>query len=182
MSPAPLLYEYDSTAFSRWLVLDRDGTINQDSGYTHAPSELTILPGVISTLAELNAGGWGLLIASNQAGLARGLFTVAQMEDFNQALIDQLAAVGILISGIAVCPHHPDGSVPEWSGICQCRKPETGLFDTLAKSYGLDLERTMFVGNSQIDREAAERAGMLFMWGRNAQDWAEILESFRATA
>lgn len=177
MTAGPLLYRYDYAQADRWLLLDRDGTLNRDPGYVHAVRDLALLPGVLGALLALRDAGWGFAIASNQAGLAKGRFTVGQMETFNDALISLLAAHGLVVSGLAVCPHHPHGSVSVWTGPCPCRKPEPGLLLALSAQHGFSAHDAVFVGDKAVDREAAERAGFRFSWGRDENDWANLLLS-----
>ena len=174
MTPGPLLYRYDDRVAPRWLILDRDRTLNEDPGYVHQVDHLQLLPGVVSTLQALSRDGWGFAVASNQSGLARGYFSQADMEAFNEALVRRLANDGVAISGLAACPHLPDGTVSTWAVECRCRKPEPGLFHALARQHGFRLEHAVFVGDKRIDQEAAARVDLTFFWGRDENDWAAL--------
>lgn len=173
-APGPLLYRLDERKAQRWLVLDRDGTITRDQGYTHRPEDLEILPGVVPALRGLVEAGWGLAIATNQGGIARGLFTVTDMEAFHTALVTRLAAEQVPISGVAACPHHPAGSLIQWATPCECRKPRPGMIRALAQQHRFEAGEGAFVGNSETDQQAAIQAGVPFLWGRDQNDWVRV--------
>jgi len=123
------------------VFLDRDGTINEDSGYLADPSEVRLLPGVGQALRLLRRGGFHLVVISNQSGIARGLFTEATL------------------SGVYYCPHHPEGSFP-YRQTCSCRKPQGGLIERAAREHGIDVNRSYVVGDQLVDIELAHQAGM----------------------
>ena len=104
------------------VILDRDGTINQDSpDYVKTPDEWVPLPGAIDAIARLNHAGWHVVIASNQSGLGRGLFDVSTLNAMHTKMHGLLAAAGGRVDAVFYCPHSP-------SDACLCRKPEPGLF------------------------------------------------------
>jgi len=175
MTASPLLYRYDQWDASRWLIIDRDRTLNRDPGYVHQVQHLEIMPGVVEALQALALKGWAFSVASNQSGLARGYFSLTDMEEFNQALVSRLANYGVIISGLAACPHLPDGIVSEWAVECQCRKPEPGMFHALASQHGFSLSDAAAVGDKMIDQKAANQVGLTFFWGRDEKDWAALV-------
>lgn len=179
MTAEPLLYRFDDRVAERWLILDRDQTLNEDPGYVHQVDHLRLLPGVEGALQALAEDGWAFAVASNQSGLARGYFSQADMEEFNHALVARIASSGVTISGLAACPHLPDGTIPKWAMKCQCRKPEPGLFHALARQHDFDLADAVFVGDKAIDQEAAARAGLPFFWGRDENDWVTLVTKIR---
>lgn len=137
----------------RLIILDRDGTINEDSAeFVKSPSEWRPLPGALEAIARLNHAGWHVVVATNQSGLGRGLFDVASLNAMHAKMHSMLAAVGGRIDGIFYCPHAPDEG-------CRCRKPEPGLFEQIAERYGMELTGVPAVGDSQRDLVAAVAAG-----------------------
>ena len=137
----------------RLVILDRDGTINEDSAeFVKSPSEWQPLPGALEAVARLNHAGWHVVVATNQSGLGRGLFDVASLNAMHAKMHSMLAAVGGRIDGIFYCPHGPDEG-------CHCRKPEPGLYEQIAERYGLELDDVPAVGDSQRDLVAAVNAG-----------------------
>lgn len=137
----------------RLVILDRDGTINEDSAeFVKSPSEWQPLPGALEAIARLNHAGWHVVVATNQSGLGRGLFDMASLNAMHAKMHSMLAAVGGRVDGIFYCPHAPDEG-------CHCRKPEPGLFEQIAERYGVELDGVPAVGDSQRDLVAAVSAG-----------------------
>ncbi|WP_198674815.1 D-glycero-beta-D-manno-heptose 1,7-bisphosphate 7-phosphatase [Rhodoferax ferrireducens] len=147
------------------VILDRDGTINEDSDdYVKSPEEWAPLPGALEAIARLNHSGWHVVIASNQSGLGRGLFDVSTLNAMHAKMNKLLAAVGGRVDAIFYCPHAPDDG-------CRCRKPEPGLFEQIGERYGLDLHDVPMVGDSARDVLAGLAAGCephLVLTGRGA--------------
>jgi D-glycero-D-manno-heptose 1,7-bisphosphate phosphatase len=135
------------------VILDRDGTINQDSDdYVKAPEEWRPLPGALEAIAKLNHAGWHVVVATNQSGLGRGLFDVAALNAMHAKLHTMLAAVGGRVDAIFYCPHTPDDN-------CRCRKPEPGLFEQIGERYGIDLKGVPVVGDTVRDLVAGTAVG-----------------------
>lgn len=135
------------------VILDRDGTINEDSAeYIKSPSEWQPLPGALEAIARLNHAGWQVVVATNQSGLGRGLFDMAALNAMHAKMNALLAAVGGRVDAIFFCPHAPDEG-------CRCRKPEPGLFEQIGERYGADLIGVPAVGDSPRDLAAAMAAG-----------------------
>lgn len=158
------------------VILDRDGTINEDSAeFVKSPEEWTPLAGALEAIARLNHAGWHVVIASNQSGLGRGLFDVASINAMHAKMHRLLAAVGGRVDAVFYCPHAP-------SEDCHCRKPEPGLFEQIAERYGIDLKGVPSVGDTARDVLASVTAGCephLVLTGKSAGLRADKLpESF----
>lgn len=135
------------------VILDRDGTINEDSDeFVKTPEEWQPLPGALEAIARLNHAGWHVVVASNQSGLGRGLFDVSMLNAMHAKMNRLLAAVGGRVDAIFYCPHSPDEG-------CRCRKPEPGLYEQIAERYGIDLRQVPVVGDSARDVLAAVASG-----------------------
>ena len=135
------------------VILDRDGTINQDSDdYIKSPEEWLPLPGALEAIARLNHAGWHVVIASNQSGLGRGLFDLATLNAMHTKMHKMLGAVGGRVDAVFYCPHTPEEG-------CHCRKPLPGLFEQIGDRYSLDLAAVPAVGDSLRDVQAAASAG-----------------------
>jgi D-glycero-D-manno-heptose 1,7-bisphosphate phosphatase len=138
----------------RVLVLDRDGVINEDSDdYIKGPEEWQPIPGSIEAIARLCHGGYRICVASNQSGIARGLFGLGRLNAMHQKLRELLAKQGGQVELIAFCPHSP-------ADHCLCRKPRPGLLLEIGSRLGIPLSGIPFVGDSIVDVEAARAAGM----------------------
>ena len=135
------------------VILDRDGTINADSDeYIKSAAEWVPLPGAIEAIARLNHAGWHVVVASNQAGLGRGLFDVAALNAMNAKMHKLLAAQGGRVDAVFYCPHTPDDA-------CSCRKPLPGLFEQIGERYGVDLQGVAACGDNLEHLIAAQAAG-----------------------
>ncbi len=135
------------------VILDRDGVINRDSdAFVKSPAEWLPLPGSIDAIAALSGAGFTVTVASNQSGLARGLFDRAALHAMHRKLRRLVDAAGGRVDRIVVCPHGPDDG-------CSCRKPRPGLLLRLARHYGIRLDGVPVIGDSTRDLEAALAAG-----------------------
>lgn len=134
------------------VFLDRDGTMNRNTGYVKTPKELELFPGVVEAVARLNRAGARVVLTTNQSGIARGLLTTAALESIHARLRALLEAGGASLDAIYYCPHHPEEA-------CSCRKPQTGLVDRSVAELGLDPSRAYVVGDQNRDVELARRIG-----------------------
>lgn len=134
------------------IFLDRDGTLNPDPGYIRSPDQFELFPGVADALAGLKQAGAQLIVITNQSGIGRGLFTVADLERIHEKMRALLRAAGVLLDAIYFCPHHPDDA-------CGCRKPETGMIDQAVRERQVDLSRSYFIGDHARDMQLAGRIG-----------------------
>ena len=133
----------------RLVILDRDGVINRDSSeFVKSADEWIPLDGSIEAIARLSQAGFRVAIASNQSGLARGLFDTSALSDMHEKLRDLVADAGGRIDHIAICPHGPDAN-------CNCRKPKPGLLHQIGAQLNEALENTPVIGDSLRDLQAA---------------------------
>jgi len=135
------------------IILDRDGVINEDSDdYIKSPEEFIPIPGSLEAIARLNHAGYKVLIATNQSGIARGLFDMDTLNQIHDKLKNLLNAFGGRIDGIFFCPHGPEAQ-------CHCRKPQPGLYEEIAQRLDTDLTDVPAVGDSLRDLQAAQQVG-----------------------
>jgi D-glycero-D-manno-heptose 1,7-bisphosphate phosphatase len=136
-----------------FIILDRDGVINFDSDfYIKSPAEWEPIPGSLAAIAQLNRAGFQVIVASNQSGIARGLYDVDMLHKIHEKFFHLLNDVGGKVTEIFFCPHHPDEG-------CLCRKPNPGMLQKIAEKYSLHLADIYFIGDSIADMRAAEQAG-----------------------
>lgn len=148
-----------ATMSHRALFLDRDGTLVHASHYPSHPEQLHLYDGIGPLLQTLQQHyGFRLIIITNQAGIARGYFTEADLQLMHDSLTDKLTALGVHVDGIYHCPHHPEGVIEGLSISCECRKPQPGMLLRAAYELNLDLEHSWFVGDILDDVEAGNRA------------------------
>ena len=139
----------------RYVILDRDGTINVDSDlFIKSPDEWLPLAGSLEAIALLNSHGFKVVVITNQSGVGRGLFDPAALDAMHDKMRSMAAAVGGHIEAIYSCTHGPDDN-------CDCRKPKPGLFEAFAKDKHVDLKNVYAIGDSYRDIEASQAAGAL---------------------
>lgn len=139
------------------IILDRDGVINEDSeDYIKSPEEWQPIPGSLEAVAQLNQAGYTIAIATNQSGIARGLYNEQILQAIHEKMQSALASIGGAVDHIFYCPHSP------WDD-CGCRKPKPGLFEQIRKYYGLPLWHVPAVGDSLRDCQAAKQMGCRVM-------------------
>ena len=135
------------------VILDRDGTINHDSDqYIKSPAEWKPIPGSMEAIARLTQRGWRCVVATNQSGIARGLFDMATLNAIHTEMHRAVAQAGGRIEAIFFCPHAADSN-------CECRKPKPGLLREIASRFDVELKSVPMIGDSLRDVEAAAAAG-----------------------
>lgn len=143
----------------RAIFLDRDGTLVHPRHYPSRPQDLRLYDDIGPELRALRRMGFFLVVITNQSGLARGLFTVADLDRMHAHLRERLAAQGVWLDAIYYCPHHPDGVIPELARRCDCRKPAPGMLLRAADELPLSLADSWLVGDILDDVDAGHRAG-----------------------
>jgi D-glycero-D-manno-heptose 1,7-bisphosphate phosphatase len=135
------------------IVLDRDGTINQDrDDYVKSPEEWVPIPGALEAIARLNHAGWHTVVATNQSGIGRGLFDMATLNAMHLKMHQALAKHGGRIDAVFFCPHAPEEG-------CSCRKPMPGLIQQIHERYGVEAADVPVVGDVLRDLQAGAAAG-----------------------
>src|SRR5262245_50252464 len=117
------------------VILDRDGTLVVDRGYTYRIEDFAWVKGADAALRRLNRSGIPVFIATNQGGIGLGLFTEVAMQQFHSHLCAEAVRSGGKITDIAFCPHHPDATAPAYRTPCRCRKPAPGMILDLAEKW-----------------------------------------------
>ena len=143
----------------RAVVLDRDGTLIKEAGYLDRLERLELFPFTIDAVRMLNRAGYAVIVATNQSGVARGLFDESFVASTHDRLGSMLETGGARIDRWYYCPHHPEGIVDEYRQDCDCRKPRPGMLRHAAKIMDLDLSRSFGVGDKWHDVQAAAAAG-----------------------
>ncbi len=136
----------------RFVLVDRDGTLLEDTGFPHRIADYRPLPGAVEGLRLLQEAGLGIAIVTNQSGIGRGIFSEEDFQRFQAHFIQDFAAHGVRIEATYFCPHAPDAG-------CDCRKPATGLLERARRELDIDLEQSWVVGDRPEDMECARRAG-----------------------
>lgn len=137
----------------KFIILDRDGVINQDSDlFIKSPDEWIALPGSLEAIARLNEANYRVVVATNQSGIGRGLFDMNTFNAINDKMTKALVQVGGRLDAIFFCPHSSDST-------CECRKPKPGMFREIGQRFNVDLNGVPCVGDSLRDLQAGAAVG-----------------------
>lgn len=154
-----------------YVFLDRDGTINKEVGYLRRTEDFRLEEGCAEGLLLLQEKGYGLIVVTNQSGVARGYFTIEQVHRIHRYMKQILSGYGVRIEKIYVCPHGPDEG-------CTCRKPETGLFERAIRECRVDVERSYVVGDRLRDILPAKKLrckyGALLTGSGRQEDFSQL--------
>ena len=152
-------------------LLDRDGTINVERHYLSRPDDVALLPGAAVGLKKIQALGLGLVVVTNQSGLARGYFNCEDLDAIHERLFDLLAAQGVEIDGVYLCPHHPDDH-------CSCRKPRPGLVKRAAEDFGFNPRNAFVIGDNRSDVALGQAVGASTILVRTGYGFEDILPEY----
>ncbi len=142
------------------VFLDRDGVLNLDHGYVHAPERFDWTPGAKQAVKRLNDAGYYLFVVTNQAGVAKGLYGEAEVVDLHRWMARELASVGASIDDWRYCPYHPGGIVEAYRARHDWRKPKPGMILDLLDQWPVEREGSFLIGDKASDIEAAAAAGL----------------------
>jgi D-glycero-D-manno-heptose 1,7-bisphosphate phosphatase len=152
------------------VILDRDGTINEDSEqHIRSPEEFRPIKGSLEAIARLTQADYRIVVATNQSGLARGFLDTRTLFAIHDTLLRALAQVGGRIDAVFCCPHAADAG-------CQCRKPQPGMLLEAGRRFNVALDEVYMVGDALRDLQAAAAAGarpVLVLTGKGAKTSAE---------
>ncbi len=133
------------------VFLDRDGVINEDPGYVHLEKDLKLLPDSAKAISLLNQKGLPVIVVTNQAGIAYGMYTEDDLHKFQKVLNEKLEKFGAKINAFYYCPHHAEKGKGKYQINCACRKPKTGMFEQAAKNLNIALKRSFVIGDKWSD-------------------------------
>jgi D-glycero-D-manno-heptose 1,7-bisphosphate phosphatase len=158
--------------------LDRDGVLNEDTGYVHRSDRVRWVDGARETVRWLNDAGYFVFVVTNQAGVARGFYSEDHVNDLHDWMNLELRKSGAHIDSVEFCPYHPEGAVERYRRVSDLRKPAPGMVKKLLAEWPVDASRSFLVGDRSTDLEAAAAAGIrghLFPSGGNLLDFVRKL-------
>jgi len=143
---------------NRALFLDRDGVVNQETGYLYLTADVRWVEGIVPLCRSAQSLGYKLVIVTNQAGIARGFYTQQDFDHLMQFMRAELAREGVTLDAVYHCPYHPDGLVGEYRREHEDRKPSPGMLLRAAHDLSLDLTQSILIGDRCSDIAAANAA------------------------
>jgi D-glycero-D-manno-heptose 1,7-bisphosphate phosphatase len=142
------------------LFLDRDGVINVDHGYVFTPERTDFIGGIFDLCRVAKQRGYLLVVITNQAGIARGYYTEQQFLDYMEWVRGVFREHGVLLDAVYFCPHHLTDGLGDYRRACDCRKPAPGMILAAQRELGIDLQRSVLIGDKPSDLQAGEAAGV----------------------
>jgi D,D-heptose 1,7-bisphosphate phosphatase len=164
------------------LFLDRDGVLNVDKGHVGTVDRFEWIPGARESVKAANDAGSFVFVVTNQAGIAKGHYTEADMYALHEHMQQELRAIGAHVDAIRYCPMHPDGLVPSFRGSSDWRKPAPGMILDLLAKWPVNVDQSLLVGDKPSDLDAGRLAGVssfLFEGGR-VDHFVESLQNVAA--
>jgi D-glycero-D-manno-heptose 1,7-bisphosphate phosphatase len=137
------------------LFLDRDGVVNVEKNYLHKIDDFELVEGILDVCRQYAANGYLIIIVTNQSGISRGYYTEDDFKRLSEWMVEHFMSLGITLTHIYHCPHHES-----IDGVCECRKPEPGMFLEAQKDFDIDMKNSVMIGDNERDIEAAIRAGV----------------------
>ena len=155
------------------VFIDRDGTINEETGYIDSFDRFRILPNVNKAIRKLNQNNLPVIVVTNQSGVARGYLSMDFLDSLHKQMVKEFENNGVKIDGIYTCPHHPDEG-------CVCRKPKPGMLLKAAREKGITLHKSYVIGDKIIDIKLAHNVGakgILVLTGYGAEELKSLNKS-----
>ena len=140
--------------------LDRDGILNQDIGYAHRPDQIIWIPGAMEAVRLLNQSGFQVFVVTNQAGIARGLYTEQHVNRLHEWMNAELYRHGARIDDFRFSPFHPEFDDGRFRHLAHWRKPEPGMLADLISVWPVQTEHSFLIGDRESDVQAARAAGI----------------------
>ena len=161
------------------VFLDRDGTLNEDIGFMDRMEALALFPWTADAIRLLNRAGFCTVVTTNQSAVARGLIDEAFLHGVHNEIDRRLARGDARIDRYFYCPHHPEAPLEAYRRVCECRKPQPGMILAAARELGLDLTRSVMVGDRRLDVASGHAAGtraILVRTGLGAIEEEDLVE------
>lgn len=143
------------------LFLDRDGVINQDLGYVHRREDFKFIDGIFDLCREAQRLGYWIFVITNQAGIGRGYYSESEFLELTDWMKNYFRSEGIEITAVYFCPFHPQYGMGKYKRESNCRKPRPGMILQAVEEFGVDLSRSVLVGDKPTDVEAGNAAGII---------------------
>jgi len=172
---------YSVNLLNKAIFLDRDGVINPDPGYIKSPSQIAPYPFAAQAIKIFNELGYKVIVVTNQSGIARGYFSLTDLDKIHAHLISALAQGGAKIDKIYSAPYHIDGNVEPYNILHEDRKPDIGMFKKACEDFNINPAESYMIGDRLSDMIFAKNAGLspiLVLSGDGKADFRQRLKDF----
>ena len=142
------------------VFFDRDGVLNVDKDYLHTIEDFEWIDGAKESIVFLTKNNYTVFVVTNQSGIARGFYTIDDMNKLHEYMAAEIKQAGGNIEKFYFCPHLPGGKIKEFAIECECRKPKPGLLLQALREYAIDKENSFLIGDKPRDVESAAAAGI----------------------
>ena len=142
------------------IFFDRDGVLNEDLGYVFEPKNFNWINGAKEAIKFVNDLNYFVIVVTNQSGIARGYFSLSDLDNLHQWINEELKEIGAKIDKFYFCPHHPDGILEKFSITCSCRKPNPGMIINAFRDWPIISSKSILIGDKESDLQAANSAGI----------------------
>lgn len=143
----------------RIVLLDRDGTVIVEKKFLGDPAGVELMPGAARAIKRLKKAGFAVAIVTNQSGVGRGHYTLADMKATNARTLQVLRRAGARVDSLEYCPHHPEAELPRYRRKCSCRKPGPGMARSAARKARATLKGCIAVGDRLVDVKLGQNLG-----------------------
>jgi len=148
-----------TTTLFRAILVDRDGTLITEKNFLSDIEQVEIVPGAPEALKIFKDLHFKVIVVSNQSGVARGYFSEEKVREINKYIQEVFRKYGVIIDDFYFCPHHPQGTLPQYRKECNCRKPKPGLALKAARQHNLDLKKSVVIGDKISDIQFGKNIG-----------------------
>lgn len=145
---------------NRAIFFDRDGVLNEEIGYLHEVEKFVWTEGAREAIKFCNENNFFAIVITNQGGIAKGLYTERDVKILHEFMQSELKKIGAHIDDFFYCPHHEEGIIPEYTKICDCRKPKPKMILQACEKFDIDPKKSFMIGDKQRDIDAGKNAGL----------------------
>lgn len=142
------------------IFIDRDGTLIEEVNFLHRPDQVKLFPDVAQSIQSANQSKIPVVVISNQSGVGRGFFTEVDVEAVHTHINSLLSESNARIDGFYFCPHHIGSKTEKYNIVCECRKPGSLHFKSAAERFGIDLTKSVMIGDKMLDLMSAVNLNM----------------------
>lgn len=164
----------ERTAGRKAVFLDRDGVINEDTGYPHAPDQIRFKPGIFEFCSAILEKGYMIIVVTNQAGVAKGLFTEQDVMSLHEWMLQEFSQRGVEIAGFYYCPYHKYAELAEYRRDSDCRKPNPGMILQAARDLDIDISRSVMIGDKPTDRIRLSQLRSIIIRSKHSLDSCDV--------